>query len=249
MRRLISDKKLFTRNCAILRISHSRSINDHNFNYDVVTNTANFNRIETLPTAVSGSYYSDLVVKTSNSVSPTKCFVHTSISYAVRSKVAYKFPPSCRRDLFPPKNPRTLQSLTSGNLLTNLLWSPNSQLTNMCGVIIQIGTQRLLPWVESDFWEILKFVNLIKLQVCGVTDRKYTYAELRDRSAALAVRLQNKCGLKQNDVFAVCLPNIPEFPIATLGAIEAGLIVTTVNPTYTSGKISKFTVTQSNGLD
>ena len=35
---------------------------------------------------------------------------------------------------------------------------------------------------------------------------------------------------------AVCLPNIPEFPISTLGIIEAGLIVTTVNPIYTPGK-------------
>lgn len=37
------------------------------------------------------------------------------------------------------------------------------------------------------------------------------------------------------DVIAICLSNIPEFPIATLGAIEAGLIVTTMNPIYTVG--------------
>lgn len=72
-------------------------------------------------------------------------------------------------------------------------------------------------------------------QVCGVTDRKFTYAELRDHSAAFAVRLQSQFRFKQNDVVAVCLPNIPEFPIATLGAAEAGLIVTTVNPIYTPG--------------
>ena len=41
------------------------------------------------------------------------------------------------------------------------------------------------------------------------------------------------------DVIAVCLPNIPEFPIATLGAIEAGLIVTSMNPIYTAGELKR----------
>lgn len=31
------------------------------------------------------------------------------------------------------------------------------------------------------------------------------------------------------------LPNIPEYPIALLGSTEAGLVVTTFNPIYTSG--------------
>lgn len=71
-------------------------------------------------------------------------------------------------------------------------------------------------------------------QVCGITDRQYTYAEMRDNCAALAVRLQ-KLGYKQGQTLAVCLPNLPEFPIAALGALEAGLVVTTVNPIYTPG--------------
>lgn len=72
--------------------------------------------------------------------------------------------------------------------------------------------------------------------MCGFTDRKYTYAELRDYSAAFAVRLQMQFHMKRNDVVAVCLPNIPEFPIVTLGAFEAGLVATTINPIYTAGK-------------
>lgn len=51
---------------------------------------------------------------------------------------------------------------------------------------------------------------LVIFQVCGVSDRKYNYAELRDNSAAFAVRLQTRFRLKPNDVLAVCLPNIPE---------------------------------------
>uniref|UniRef100_A0A1B0D2R2 Uncharacterized protein n=1 Tax=Phlebotomus papatasi TaxID=29031 RepID=A0A1B0D2R2_PHLPP len=74
--------------------------------------------------------------------------------------------------------------------------------------------------------------------VCGITDRQYTYAEMRDNCAALAVRLQ-KLGYKQGQTLAVCLPNLPEFPIAALGALEAGLVVTTVNPIYTPDEICR----------
>lgn len=37
-------------------------------------------------------------------------------------------------------------------------------------------------------------------------------------------------------MLAICLPNIPEYPIAFLGSVEAGLTITTVNPMYTAGK-------------
>ncbi|EDW75348.2 uncharacterized protein Dwil_GK19734 [Drosophila willistoni] len=75
--------------------------------------------------------------------------------------------------------------------------------------------------------------------VCVITDRQYTFAQLRDASAALAVRLQTKFKLFKPDVLAVCLPNLPEYPIAALGAIEAGLTVTTVNPIYTPDEIAR----------
>lgn len=74
------------------------------------------------------------------------------------------------------------------------------------------------------------------MQKCGETGRQYTYAQLRDHSSALAVRLQTQFGLRQKDVVAICLPNIPEFAIAALASFEAGLIATSVNPIYTSGK-------------
>ncbi|KAL5275147.1 hypothetical protein ACFFRR_001234 [Megaselia abdita] len=45
--------------------------------------------------------------------------------------------------------------------------------------------------------------------------------------------------LKPRDVIAVCLPNLPEYPIAVFGAFEAGLTVTTVNPIYTAEEISR----------
>lgn len=74
-------------------------------------------------------------------------------------------------------------------------------------------------------------------QECGITGRSYTYSQLRDHSAALAIRLHTKFNLQIGEVIAVCLPNIPEFPIAALGSIEAGLILTSINPIYTAGKV------------
>lgn len=75
--------------------------------------------------------------------------------------------------------------------------------------------------------------------MCGITGRKYSYAKLRDHSAAFAVRLQTKFNLKHGDVVAIALPNIPEYAIAVLGAMEAGLTITTINPIYTAGELHR----------
>lgn len=74
---------------------------------------------------------------------------------------------------------------------------------------------------------------------CGVTGRNYTYGKLRDYCAALAIRLQHKCKLNKGETVAICLPNAPEFSVISFGAIEAGLVVTTINPIYTAEEISK----------
>ena len=51
----------------------------------------------------------------------------------------------------------------------------------------------------------------------------------------MAIRLRTSLKLKPKDTIAICLPNCVEFPIASLGASEADLIVTTINPIYTPG--------------
>ncbi|XP_055692103.1 uncharacterized protein LOC129795089 [Lutzomyia longipalpis] len=92
--------------------------------------------------------------------------------------------------------------------------------------------------IDQYVWSNLREWENRVAAVCGITDRQYTYAEMRDHSAALAVRLQ-KMGYKPGDAIAVCIPNFPEFPIAALGALEAGLVVTTVNPIYTPEEICR----------
>lgn len=51
-----------------------------------------------------------------------------------------------------------------------------------------------------------------------------------------AQALLGHCGMKPGEVVGLMLPNIPEFIITIHGAMEAGLIVTFVNPLYTPGK-------------
>lgn len=58
-------------------------------------------------------------------------------------------------------------------------------------------------WGNSEKWK-----NHVAVE-CGVTGRKYTYADLRDRCAALTINLREKLGLKHNDIIAICLPNCP----------------------------------------
>lgn len=68
--------------------------------------------------------------------------------------------------------------------------------------------------------------------VCGITNRKFTYHETRLACKRFAASLKKR-GATPGQVFAVLLPNVPEFAVASLGAIEAGLVVTTINPIYT----------------
>lgn len=90
--------------------------------------------------------------------------------------------------------------------------------------------------LDEYVWKnVAKWPNKIAI-VCGITGRKYTYARLRDHSAAVAQRLRTEYGLKPGDVLAISMPNVPEYAIVALGALEAGLILTTVNPAYTAGE-------------
>lgn len=45
-----------------------------------------------------------------------------------------------------------------------------------------------------------------------------------------------KCAMRPREVVGLLLPNIPEYIAACHGALEAGLVVTFVNPLYTPGR-------------
>jgi long-chain acyl-CoA synthetase len=67
--------------------------------------------------------------------------------------------------------------------------------------------------------------------------RTITYRELDEKSSAFAAYLQNHTDLEVGDRIAIQLPNVIQYPIATFGAMKAGLIVVNTNPLYTSKEL------------
>ncbi|XP_022918342.2 uncharacterized protein [Onthophagus taurus] len=99
---------------------------------------------------------------------------------------------------------------------------------------VDIPRISLVEYVMKDFG---KWGNKVAVE-CAETGNKYTYNDIQTKSFQLAKSLKN-IKLQQNDVIALILPNIPEFPISILGSMLAGLRITTVNPSYTSTEIQR----------
>ncbi|PRD41637.1 long-chain fatty acid--CoA ligase [Phyllobacterium phragmitis] len=59
-----------------------------------------------------------------------------------------------------------------------------------------------------------------------------TYAELEERSTALAAWLQSR-GLVKGDRVALMMPNVLQYPVAIAAVLRAGLVAVNVNPLYT----------------
>lgn len=78
---------------------------------------------------------------------------------------------------------------------------------------------------------------ILNVQVDGETNEEFTFAQLRDTCAAVAVRLQRRdFNLQPGNVIAISLPNCPQYVQSALGTIEAGFIVSPLNPLLSSGK-------------
>ncbi|XP_050444504.1 uncharacterized protein LOC126848040 [Adelges cooleyi] len=88
-------------------------------------------------------------------------------------------------------------------------------------------------WRNIEKWEDKPMIT------CGSSGRSYTYGEGRMICRLFASTLISKLGLKKGDVVGLLLPNLPEYVFAIHGALEAGLVVTFVNPLYTSGEVKR----------
>jgi len=69
---------------------------------------------------------------------------------------------------------------------------------------------------------------------CG--DDCLSYAELGSRADAFARYLRYHAGLQPADRLALQLPNSLQYPIATFGALKAGLVIVNTNPQYTAAE-------------
>nr|CAH7746282.1 unnamed protein product [Callosobruchus chinensis] len=103
------------------------------------------------------------------------------------------------------------------------------------GTISPIPNQNLVEYLYSDMDEHIEE----PATTCAVSGRSYTYGFLRMLINRCAQALLGHCGLKQGDVIGLLLPNIPEYIIVCHGAMEAGIVVTFVNPLYTPDEIKR----------
>jgi len=75
-----------------------------------------------------------------------------------------------------------------------------------------------------------KFIDRPAFECLG---KVMTFGELDEKSKAFAAYLQNSAGMKKGDRIALMSPNLLPNPVASLGALRAGLTVVNVNPLYT----------------
>ena len=61
-----------------------------------------------------------------------------------------------------------------------------------------------------------------------------SFAEIDQKSYALAVWLQQHSGLQAGDRIVIQLPNLIQYPIAAYAALRAGLVLVNTNPLYTT---------------
>ena len=74
-----------------------------------------------------------------------------------------------------------------------------------------------------------------------MTGRRYRYAEMHQLCQRFAASLR-RAGLQPGDTLNIVMPNTAEWPVVLLGAMEAGLTITTANPQYTAGKYTDITL-------
>src|SRR5262249_29084747 len=60
-----------------------------------------------------------------------------------------------------------------------------------------------------------------------------TYGDVDRLARAFAAHLQVRLGVRKGDRVAVMLPNVPAFPVATLGLLRTGAVQVNINPQYT----------------
>ena len=63
--------------------------------------------------------------------------------------------------------------------------------------------------------------------------RVFSYAEMDEKSRALAAFLQQDLGLQKGERVAIMMPNLLQYPVSIFAVLRAGLIVVNVNPLYT----------------
>ena len=99
---------------------------------------------------------------------------------------------------------------------------------------VPIPTQNVSDFCLSRFDQ---YSNLPAL-VCGVSEKKFTYGDVKDMSRRFGSQLMNT-GLNPGDKIAVIVPNCPEFGPVLFGATGVGVTVMPISPLLTPAELAR----------
>ncbi|XP_046823633.1 4-coumarate-CoA ligase 1-like isoform X1 [Vespa crabro] len=129
---------------------------------------------------------------------------------------------------------RFLYGSSSSNQLSRLKLNSQNIVTSPFPDIS--GYENML--LHEMIWQnVEKWLNKTAI-VCAITNRSYTYQQLRKYAGRLATSLR-RAKLFPHDTVAIILPNVPEYAIIALALSEAGLRSTLINPIWTTTEIKK----------
>ncbi|XP_023944494.2 uncharacterized protein LOC112050457 [Bicyclus anynana] len=77
------------------------------------------------------------------------------------------------------------------------------------------------------------------MAVCAETGRGYTYELAFKLSHTFAANLRKKLKIRDGDTVMIMLPNVPDFPLVAMGILEAGGVISTVNPVYKPQEVQR----------
>jgi len=100
-----------------------------------------------------------------------------------------------------------------------------------------------IPIPENVSWPQIVYQHFEKYGektaiVDAISGRSYSFKQLKALTQRLSSALVKR-GFKKNDVFAIYLPNVLEYPIIFYGVAFIGGVVTTVNPLYSSQELAR----------
>ncbi|XP_057658384.1 plipastatin synthase subunit A [Diorhabda carinulata] len=153
--------------------------------------------------------------------------IMSQLPNALGNKRSYSMQINCSKKRIPLRNNENL-----GNFVRNL---GSGVVKSPLGEVESIPNENLVEYVfkKADQWSEETAVT------CGATGRNYSFTMLRFLVNRFAQAVLGHCGMQPREVVGLLLPNIPEFVIVCHGAIEAGLVVTFVNPLYTPDELKR----------
>jgi long-chain acyl-CoA synthetase len=117
----------------------------------------------------------------------------------------------------------------SGDLMNERIWLKSYP----PGVPADIDASRYNSLVELTAEALVQHADH---KAYVLMDHAVTYREVDRMAATFAAWLQSQ-GFRRGERIALMLPNVPQYPVAMLGALRAGLVVVNTNPLYTADEL------------